>query len=266
MPRYFCILAILSSSLSSITADTAICHSHIYHSSPRSIVNSILTDVTASKSDSASDDRDTIQIDVSSSRLDDAAISLLVDRLLLRDEEKSDNYGGDRKIKLDLSMNQLTPDGAANLFNRLIQANHSVANDEIEIKRNDSYIESLASNVTLEDGIAHATELEEDEIKETQEPQQPKQDTELEELDLSFNDIGGHGSHTVNLELLTSTRRLFECHGNGNNNFLVIPRVFSMENCGLGPAFCRSIGRVRFLFDCTTVSSFSCIILTQLPT
>ena len=242
------IAAILSASLSSITADTAIYQSHIYHSSPRSIVKSILADVKASESDGASDDRGIIQIDVSSSRLDDAAVSLLLDGLLLRDGDKSDNYGGDRKIKLDLSMNQMTPGGAANLFNGLIQPNHNVTNDLLDTKANESYVESLASNVTLEDSTANATELlDDDNCEETQEPQQPKQNIELEELDLSFNDIGGHGSHAANLELLTNTRRLFEHHGNTYYNNLVIPRVLSMENCGIGPAFCRSIGRVRFL-------------------
>ena len=68
----------------------------------------------------------------------------------------------------------------------------------------------------------------------------------MEELDLSFNDIGGHGIHSPNVQLLDSARRLFEGDGTA-----FVPRILSLENCGIGPAFCRSIGRVSMvLFEC----------------
>jgi hypothetical protein len=54
---------------------------------------------------------------------------------------------------------------------------------------------------------------------------------------LSYNDIGGEGVHPPNPQMLNSVRRLFE----GGR---AAPRVLCLENCSLGPAFCRSIGRV----------------------
>ena len=59
----------------------------------------------------------------------------------------------------------------------------------------------------------------------------------IDELDLSYNDIGGEGVHPPNPQMLNSVRRLFE----GGR---AAPRVLCLENCSLGPAFCRSIGRV----------------------
>ena len=61
----------------------------------------------------------------------------------------------------------------------------------------------------------------------------------IEELDLSFNDIGGHGVHSPDAQLQDSIRRLFEGEGSG-----FVPRLLTLENCGIGPSFCRSVGRV----------------------
>jgi hypothetical protein len=83
----------------------------------------------------------------------------------------------------------------------------------------------------------------------------------IEELDLSFNDIGGHGMHAPNVQLQDSVQRLFE-----GERLAFAPRVLTLQNCGIGPLFCRSVGRVSSdaITIIFTVFALFCLhILTQ---
>ena len=235
--------------LSSILAETTISQSHIYHSAPQAIISAILSHVSSSppRNDGSIN---VLNIDVSSSRLDDESMSLLVDKLLIQlDENIQDECDERIKIKMDLSMNKLTPSGVAKLFNRLVARvdNHETGGTEDFNKTTNV----LNLNSTEDDDEFNLTRTESAEtenetttssqrLRLQQENEQP---VELEELDLSFNDIGGHGSNPANLEFLNSVRRLFE-HG---QNLMMVPKVLKLENCGVGPAFCRSVGRVSIL-------------------
>lgn len=233
-----------------ISAETTISQSHIFHSAPRPIISSILSHVSSS----LHNDRgiDALTIDVSSSRLDDESISLLIDKLLMQLDENRPGECDERiGIKMDLSMNKLTPSGIAKFFDKLLiyRVNNPKTDEKIKefavTAINGSNAESTknedAFNLTQIDSVDIANETTTSQwLGLKKEKQQP---IELDELDLSFNDIGGHGSSPANLALLTSVRRLFE-HGQSN---LIVPKVLSLENCGVGPAFCRSIGRVSIL-------------------
>jgi len=67
----------------------------------------------------------------------------------------------------------------------------------------------------------------------------------IEELDLSFNDIGGHGTHAPSVQLQNSVQRMFE-----GERLAFAPRVLTLQNCGIGPLFCRSVGRVSRESSC----------------
>ena len=103
----------------------------------------------------------------------------------------------------------------------------------------------LSGNTTHNASMPWSNDLEDLDTKQTQ---LSDPIIELEELDLSFNDIGGHGARAMGLDLVNSARFLFERGFNCRitNTALLVPRVLAMENCGIGPAFCRSIGRVSF--------------------
>jgi hypothetical protein len=250
MPRQLTVAAataallFIAATLPPVTAETAsvICHSHVFHSLPSSIVTSILTDVSSNIASGATGAADQgqsrlLEIDASSSRLEDESILSLIDKMLLQMDQQSAN-----KVRLSLSMNKLTPDGAAKLFERLIQAD---SKDDESISSNETSAIAIVLNASDSNETVSISDEASDNTRTSQNEQddagnEPFQNTEIEKLDLSLNDIGGHGSHSANLELLTSTRRLFE---QGQSNLLV-PKVLVLENCGIGPAFCRSIGRV----------------------
>lgn len=182
-----------------------------------------------------------LEIDASSSRLDDESILSLIDKMLLQLDQQSANKV---RLRLSLSMNKLTPGGAAKLFERLIQAD---SKDDESISSNETSAIAIVLNASDSNETVSTSDEASDNTRSSRNEQvdagnEPFQNTEIEKLDLSLNDIGGHGSHSANLELLTSTRRLFE-QGQSNLNLLV-PKVLVLENCGIGPAFCRSIGRV----------------------
>lgn len=230
--------------LRSVYAKTTICHSHICNSPPSSVVTSILADVSQLATIHLTSEQDgLLEIDASFSRLDDESITSLVDGLLMQLHEQPADENT-VKLHLRLSMNKLTPGGASKLFERLIA-------DRVKSQDVDSSADTLAiQNVTVEltdiETDVSVNETISDEANTATNDQDEEEDVtpqniELEKLDLSLNDIGGHGCNPANLAMLNSVRMMFE---QGRRNVLV-PRVLSLENCGAGPAFCRSIGRVR---------------------
>ena len=177
-----------------------------------------------------------LDVDVSFNRLgDDAAVFVvetLVSRLKLKaheeQEPQSESESPPLSISLDLAMNKITPSGAFGIFEALTEREGEsplaqATNDTSKLSTNNA----TGASINETSDTANNTEM------------STMPAGMVEELDLSFNDIGGHGSHAVNRQLLDSARKLFEGQGTA-----FVPRILSLENCGLGPAFCRSIGRV----------------------
>ncbi|KAL3792656.1 hypothetical protein HJC23_009384 [Cyclotella cryptica] len=244
--------------------------SHVFHSKPQSVIDLVLSDVR--EVNEGSGGRTVLDIDASSSQLDDGAIISLVERLVPTVQE---TIRGDVKrkvlIKLALGMNRLTPSGASKLFDSLSNSgvnaenngNETSTNDNVHLSDNtidDQSVEcagalpdvsvALNNQTTLSSpsNTTHNASIQlphDGEDLDTNQVQTSEPIIELEELDLSFSDIGGHGTQFIGLDLVNSARRLFErglnCHS--TNDPLLVPRVLAMENCGIGPAFCRSIGR-----------------------
>ncbi len=182
--------------------------SNRFDKAPHAIISSIISDARCNPSSS-------LIIDVASSRLnDDGALSLLQ---ALLSHLQSKIIGADQSdmketlfVKLSIAMNNLTPLGVSNL------------------------IDLLAKKV--DEPEDHSCDKSPQIIKE--------RSIMIEELDLSYNDIGGHGSHAQIVQLLDSVRSFCERGNVGGVVAAFIPRVLTLENCGIGPAFCRSVGRV----------------------
>jgi len=149
---------------------------------------------------------------------------------------------------LALAMNKITPFGASKLIDALInRSDNNMEEDEIEeTTTNGTTIvgeEEVGNNVDVEDididvDVDATTQVTGDDDATTQ-VEEPS--ILIEELDLSFNDIGGGGNgvHPPSTKLFDSIRRMFE----SNDRSSLVPRVLELENCGIGPIFCRSIGR-----------------------
>ncbi|KAL9185334.1 hypothetical protein ACHAXT_003111 [Thalassiosira profunda] len=242
--------------------------SHIFHVEPRAVVDAVLSDVRGQPLSQDVDASPVLDIDVSSARLDDDALGALMDGVLALLKEKAaegsrDEGNAPLLVKLALDMNRITPSGASSLFDRLIKKEviddaTPTENGEVE-EMADAEAESdvatgsgdsdtqgeSATNETIVEEVSGSASTQVESSTDTSQVDEetPAPDTEqpgylLEELDLSFNDIGGHGMHPPNAHLLESARRLFECSATA-----FVPRVLTLENCGIGPAFCRSIGR-----------------------
>ena len=208
--------------------------------------------------------KSSLNIDVSSNRLnDDGALSLLegllphIQSILSADKAEMQELP---KVTLALAMNNLTPSGVSNLLDFLV--NNEDKEDEnvnITTRKNGRIEKGEPSSDVSMDGLinednndqkANATNSSELPVAgansnaRTQEVIKRPSIT-IEELDLSYNDFGGHGDHPLSAKLLDSVRRLCEEGGRGGVASAFIPRVLTFENCGIGPAFCRSVGRVR---------------------
>ena len=140
-------------------------------------------------------------IDLSASLLTEDDAILLLKRVLLQGVGRGTER--DAPVSVDLSMNRLSPSVMVSLINE----------------------------------IRHAQEDDDTEPHDTESARCPP----LEELDLSMNDIGGHGANQPDERLLESFRKLFESHST------CAPRTLILQNCSIGPAILRSIGRVRSL-------------------
>ena len=214
-------------------------HTHQYHTQPHDIARTVLSNIQQT----SINDGDGSYIDVSSTQLDDASAVSLVEELLQRlqnDDDSVEEKKAPHRIKLVLAMNKITPFGASKLIDILINRNGNNMEEE-DIGETSTKGTSTAggdeeegSNVDVND-VDTTTQVTGDDDATTQ-VEEPS--ILIEDLDLSFNDIGGHGVHPPSTELLDSIRRLFE-----SNDRSLVPRVLVLENCGIGPIFCRSIGR-----------------------
>jgi hypothetical protein len=155
-------------------------------------------------------------------------------------------------VRLRIATNNISPPGASKIIDMLMKGDATTGGtipveDGDEINNSNgmgikSFLESLANglnNETAEQTIHIATSdgRTSNDTSTTQVVERPS--ILIEELDLSFNDIGGHGVHSPDAQLQESIRRLFEGEGSG-----FVPRLLTLENCGIGPSFCRSVGRV----------------------
>ncbi len=219
--------------------------SNRFDKAPHAIISSIISNARRNPSSS-------LIIDVASSRMnDDGALSLL-QALLAHLQSKiigTDQSDMNEKllVKLSIAMNNLTPLGVSNLIDLLakkVDEQNDMNSAKYEVKsipeglRSESKIEHILANET------HPDEPEDHSLDTTPHNIIKERAIMIEELDLSYNDIGGHGSHAHNVQLLDSVRRLCERGNRGGVAAAFIPRVLTLENCGIGPAFCRSVGRV----------------------
>jgi hypothetical protein len=123
-------------------------------------------------------------------------------------------------ISLEARMNQITPQGASNIFDRIILS---------------------CSNQTL----SVASNKEEEGTHETNPPDvlsfkgEESSRIYIDLLDLAFNDIGhGKGEKKDIVLFHKSLRRLIE------NEFGCCPRILRLDVCGIGAPSCRAIGKV----------------------
>ena len=153
-------------------------------------------------------------IDLSASHLSEGDVILLLKRVLLqcvgRGAERDDGSDGDG--------DEIQPLSAA------------VKNLDLSMNRL-----SPSGMVAVINEICQAQEDDTDDSYDTDSATSPA----LEELDLSMNDIGGHGANQPDERLLESFRKLFESRSD------CAPRTLILQNCSIGPAILRSIGRVR---------------------
>ncbi len=239
-------------------------HSHKFNMDSRATINSVLSDIK-SRSIFQNDEGTSslLDIDVSSTRLGDKGAASLVEELipLLKTAFNSvdeNQVKAPLLIKLGLATNNISPSGVFNIIDALIKDDVTkeitgrtipveigsdvgidnshgleISSHPDELLGNGLINETAeqSKNIVTSDGLTSSDTLA------TQIVQKPV--VLLEELDLSFNDIGGHGVHLPNPQLQDSVRKLFE--GSGSD---FVPRLLTLENSCIGPSFCRSVGRV----------------------
>jgi len=235
-------------------------HSRKLNIEPRAIITTLLRDITEQVDGKSS----LLDIDVSSNRLGDAATVSLLEELLPQLETKmiadENQIGAPRLITLAFAANNLSPIGASNIFNTIMKKKDEAlggkAASEITSTK-DENDDSLNNTKIIEQYVADISHDNETSTI-TSFPS-----ISIEELDLSFNDIGGHGMHAPNVQLQDSVQRLFE-----GERLAFAPRVLTLQNCGIGPLFCRSVGRVSsdaitIIIIFTVFALFCLHILTQ---
>ena len=226
---------------------------HVFHVEPSAVVVSVLSNIHQRRRRSP-----LLDIDVSSTKLDDDACISLVEGILNSHDDETESV-----LNLKLEMNRITPVGVSKVFDLLVGENDKVTEtkknltaDDIQVTDNGDASKNEAACVE-ESNVEAPTILSSEEtdptksddvnidlidtasqVKETTPPVVAKPSLYIETLDLSYNDIGGEGINPPSAQLLNSVRRLFE-----HENYSKIPNILLMENCGIGAAFCRSIGR-----------------------
>ena len=258
-------IAIDTASASSMAGDEfppihqySVRHSHKFNMEPRALISTILADVRRQPIIQNDDGTSSLlDIDVSSTRLGDNAAGSLMEELMPLLKTKINNVDEDQAratvlVRLRIATNNISPPGASKIIDMLMKGDATTGGtipvedgDEINSSNGmgiKSFLESLANglnNETAEQTIHIATSdgRTSNDTSTTQVVERPS--ILIEELDLSFNDIGGHGVHSPDAQLQESIRRLFEGEGSG-----FVPRLLTLENCGIGPSFCRSVGRV----------------------
>ena len=232
-------------------------HTHAFHVEPRATINSVLSDIRQhSMIQHSKGDKDgggsLLDIDVSSNRIDDGtAVSFMEGLLPLlksKIEQSDDSSQIDKRtplvIKLSLAMNKITPLGSSNILDMLTKKEDTKEEDKIEETANngtiaENRVEDVNDDTNEVDIVSDSSNVENIDASTSQDAitltVEESPSVLIEELDLSLNDIG----HPPSTQLLDSVRRLFE----GGGTDTLIPRVLVLENCSIGPAFCRSIGR-----------------------
>lgn len=226
---------------------------HVFHVEPSAVVVSVLSNIHQRRRRSP-----LLDIDVSSTKLDDDACISLVEGILNSHDDETESV-----LNLKLEMNRITPVGVSKVFDLLVGENDKVTEtkknltaDDIQVTDNGDASKNEAACVE-ESNVEAPTILSSEEtdptksddvnidlidtasqVKETTPPVVAKPSLYIETLDLSYNDIGGEGINPPSAQLLNSVRRLFE-----HETYSKIPNILLMENCGIGAAFCRSIGR-----------------------
>lgn len=193
------------------------------------MVNSVLSNIRQHHC------RPLLDVDVSCSNLDDDAVNSLVEGILDINDGTSETV-----LNLKLEMNRISPLGASKVFDLLVgESNNKVeeANETIdESLMADNSDESPLEASSVQDNNTTATNASHEET--TISAAAAKPPLRIGKLDLSYNDIGGEGTNPPSAQLLNSVRRFFE-----NEHYSTIPNILLLESCGIGAAFCRSIGR-----------------------
>lgn len=260
LPAIVCVLTVSPSYASTST----IHQSHIFHVEPIEVVNSVLSHVRRRH------DGSILDVDVSSTKLDDDAAISLVQGILNTQHDANDDDGAidETVLNLKLEMNRITPVGISNMFDLFVGTEESNKNEETQNAAKTSEDDGGGDNLVTDNNneTASSTTISSEDIETdnttnsdnngehadiatgSQEENLSVQPTvasinkqsslRIDKLDLSFNDCGGEGVNPPSAQLLNSVRRLFE-----NEEYSIIPRMILMENCGIGAAFCRSIGR-----------------------
>ncbi len=230
------------------------CSHAFHHSKSSTLIDLVISDLHRKELSTDIAGETTLEVDVASSHLDDESVLSLVERLMSKLRDKVNSRGnlknGAIVVKLGLGMNRMTPVGASKLFELLMgerELNSTVPSTNAstvlsngnELEKDDSTAADVEAgkNETIT-GLQSKSAASANDI--------PLEETAIiavEEVDLSFMNFSGHGP-----QLLNSIRKLFEGSRIQTQNGVVmklIPRVIKIENSGVGPAFCRSIGRVR---------------------
>jgi len=256
-------IAIDTASASSMAGDEfppihqySVRHSHKFNMEPRALISTILADVRRQPIIQNDDGTSSLlDIDVSSTRLGDNAAGSLMEELVPLLMTKINNVDEDHAratllVRLRIATNNISPPGASKIIDMLMKGD-ATTGGTIPVEDGDEIKNSNGMGMPLEslvNGLNHETA--EQTIHIATSDGRTSNDTStmqvverpsilIEELDLSFNDIGGHGVHSPDAQLQDSIRRLFEGEGSG-----FVPRLLTLENCGIGPSFCRSVGRV----------------------
>ena len=180
------------------------------------------------------------KIDLSACFLDDDKLLSILTKLTLSEETEGTNFKKFGDINLTLFRNRITPKGASSLFEFLIQQGlqRRIFLSESEMKSSpDSIIEEIEINECVSQKNSDISDIPSCCI--------------LNTLDLSFNNLGVCIGRTTKItdsyiaeqkSFLSLCRNVIE-----NKSGFTCPCVFKMDACGLGPANCRSIGKVCFL-------------------
>eukprot|EP00986_Skeletonema_menzelii_P005688 scaffold2113_cov146-Skeletonema_menzelii.AAC.7 len=213
--------------------------SHIFYVSPQDVVNSVLSNIRQHHR------RPLLDIDVSCSNLNDDAVISLVEGILNIKDGTTETV-----LNLKLEMNRISPSGVSKVFDLLVGESNDKVEESKETAENSQMADisdespheasCVQDNNATSHTISNATIIEADSSHEetTITSAAAKPSLCIEKLDLSYNDVGGEGTNPPSAQLLNSVRRLFE-----NEQYSTIPNILLMENCNIGAAFCRSIGR-----------------------
>lgn len=135
-------------------------------------------------------------------------------------------------VELDVSFSELGNDGIALLIQELVNITQPAPLGLTLISRMNRLSPQGASNVLG----AILDESKQEDSNNDEKPTETQSSLVLQSLDLGWNNLGP--GQTGSKDFLSSLRKLIE-------NPDKCPRVLRLYRCGLGPAACRAIGKVR---------------------